>query len=51
MWTQVHKDIWNANSVECRERSITKIVKRLEQTVSELLTELSPALFGGVQLW
>jgi len=43
----VREDIWNFNPVESRERSITKIFKRLEQTIPELLIELSPTLFCG----
>ena len=34
----------------CREHSITKFLECVEQTVAEFLIELSPALFGGVQL-
>jgi hypothetical protein len=32
------------------ESSITKVVQRLEQPIPEFLIELSPALFGGIQL-
>ena len=49
--TQIREDIWNFDSIKCRERSITKIVKCVEQTVAKLLIKLSPALFRGVQLW
>ena len=49
-WTQIRKDIWNFDAIECRERSITKIIKSVEQTVAKFLIELSPALLRGVQL-
>jgi len=32
------------------ESSITEVVQRLEQPIPEFLIELSPALFGGIQL-
>jgi hypothetical protein len=43
-------DFWRFQIFQGRESSTTKLIKIVEQAVPKHLIELSPALFGGVQL-